>query len=198
MGSRINILPDPAFLDLKPVLSDRLARIGATIHAQQFGALFDPLMRHALQQGFAEAGAHEGTVWLLDDTGENLVPAYNTGPDAEQLRGFKQPLNTGLICMVFGSEQPFLENEVTKNSQQCKLLDKLLGVQTYAMIAVPFYFLDGCRGVISCVQLKRVGSAEPDPSGFQPEHLASVQRAATILSQLVEYRLLSYAVGWAC
>jgi hypothetical protein len=198
LGSRLNILPDPAFLDLKPVLSERLARIGATIHAQQFDALLDPLMRYTLQQGFAEAGAHEGTIWLLDDTGENLVPAYNTGPDAEQLRGFKQPLNTGLICMVFGSEQPFLENEVCHNAKQSKLLDKLLQVQTFAMIAVPFYFLDGCRGVISCVQLKRPGSAEPDPAGFQPQHLESVQRAATVLSQLIEYRLLSCAVGWSC
>ncbi len=198
MGARLNILPDPAFMDLKPVLSERLARIGATIHAQQFGAVLDPLMRQTLQQGFAEAGAHEGTIWLLDDTGENLTPAYNTGPDAEKLRGFKQPLNTGLICMVFGSEQPFLENEVTRNSQQSKLLDKLLKVQTYAMIAVPFYFLDGCRGVISCVQLQRPGSGEPDPPGFQPQHLASVQRTAAVLSQLIEYRLLSCTVGWAC
>jgi len=198
LAARLNILPDPAFLDLKPVLSERLARIGATIHSSQFGALLDPLMRHALQQGFVEAGAHEGTVWLLDENGENLVPAYNTGPNAEQLRGFKQPLNTGLICMVFGSEQPFLENEVCHNTKQSKLLDKLLQVQTFAMIAVPFYFLDGCRGVISCVQLKRVGSTEPDPPGFQPGHLESVQRAATVLSQLIEYRLLSCAVGWAC
>jgi len=188
---------EPAFEDLKPVLQERLARVGASIHIEQFGAIFDPLMRQILQQGFAEAGAHEGTVWLLDEGGEHLTPAYNSGPQADQFVGkFKQPLNAGLICMVFASEQPFLENEVWKNAQQSKLLDSMLEVQTFAMIAVPFNFLRACRGVISCVQLKHSRSREPDPAGFRPEHLASIQRAATLLSQLIESRLLSRTVGW--
>ena len=107
MTARLNIVPDQAFLDLKPILSERLARIGATIHAEQFRALLDPLTRQAIQQGFAEAGAQDGAVWLLDETSEHLEPAYGTGTHAEQLVGrFKQPLNEGLICMVFASE-PF-------------------------------------------------------------------------------------------
>lgn len=194
----LNILPEPSFEQLKPVLHERLARVGASIHAEQFADLFDPLMRHTLQRGLAEAGAHEGTVWLLDEPGENLIPAYNTGPNADKFVGkFKQPLKSGLICMVFASEQPFLENEVWQNAEQSKLLDSMLEVQTWAMIAVPFYFLQACRGVISCVQLKAPSSRSPDPAGFKPDHLASVQRAATLLSQLIEYRLLSRTVGWS-
>jgi hypothetical protein len=197
LATRLNILPDPAFAALKPVLSERLARVAANIRPEQFGSLLDPLMRQALQNGFSEAGAHEGTVWLLDETGENLVPGYNTGPDAGRLVGqFKQPLNSGLICMVFATEQPFLENEVSKNAQQSKLLDSLLETQTYAMIAVPFHFLHDCRGVVSCVQLKRPGSGEANPPGFLPGHLASVERATALLSQLIEFRLLSQTVGW--
>ena len=109
----------------------------------------------------------------------------------------KQPLNSGLICMVFASEQPFLENEVWKNAQQSQLLDRMPGVQTYAMIAAPFYFLQGCRGVISCVQLKTPGSVKAEPKGFRPEHLSSIQRATAVLSQLIEFRLLSRTVGWS-
>ena len=75
---RLNILPEPAFLDLKQVLSERLARIGSSIHAAQLNSLLEPLMQQALQAGFEAAGADEGTVWLLDEAGENLVPAYNT------------------------------------------------------------------------------------------------------------------------
>ena len=84
MATRINIVPDPAFAGLKPGLSERLARIGASIRAEQFDSILDPLMRQALEKGFSEAGAHEGTVWLLDEAGENLTPAYNTGPNAGQ------------------------------------------------------------------------------------------------------------------
>jgi len=162
-------------------------------------------MRQTIERGFAEAGADEGTVWLLDQAGEFLVPAWNSGPHADKVVGkFKQPLKAGLICMVFSSEQPFLENEVWKNAKQSKLLDSMLEVQTRAMIAVPFYFLRACRGVVSCVQLNKPGaetsrstSGAITPNGFRPEHLAHVQRATAVLSQLVELKLLSCTVGWS-
>jgi hypothetical protein len=191
------MLPDPAFLDLKAVLSERLERVAASVQPEQFESLLDPLMRQTLERGFTEAGAHEGTVWLLEQGGEFLVPAWNSGPRASRLVGkFKQPLSAGLICMVFSSEQPFLENEVWKNNRQSKLLDSLLGVQTSAMIAVPFYFLRGCRGVVSCVQLKDSKANVQEPPGFRPDHLGHIQRATALLSQLVELKLLSRTVGW--
>jgi hypothetical protein len=196
LNARLNILPDPAFLELKGALSERLERIAGSIHPEQFGSLLDPLMRQTIEHGFAEAGADEGTVWLLDQAGEFLVPAWNTGPHAERFVGkFKQPLNAGVICMVFSSEQPFLENEVWKNSRHSKLLDSTLKVQTGAMIAVPFYFLRGCRGAVSCVQLNKPDA--PAGAGFRPEHLAHVQRATAILSQLIELKLLGCTVGWS-
>jgi hypothetical protein len=196
LNTRLNILPDPAFLDLKSVLSERLERIAASVQPEQFASLLDPLMRQTIEHGFAEAHADEGTIWLLDQTAEFLVPAWNTGPHADQLVGkFKQPLNAGVICMVFSSEQPFLENEIWKNSRHSKLLDSMLKLQTNAMIAVPFYFLRACRGVLSCVQLNK--SDTPAGGGFHAEHLAHVQRATAILSQLIELRLLSCTVGWS-
>jgi hypothetical protein len=195
--ARVNSLPDPAFQQLRPVLAERLERLASSLRPEQFGSVLSPLMREVLERGFAQARADEGTVWLLDEAGENLMPAYNTGPQAAQLVGrFKQPLNSGLICMVFASEQPFIENEVWKNARQSKLLDIHLQVQTWAMIAVPFYFLGSCRGVISCVQLKRATASEPQPPGFGPEHFASVQLTAALLSRLTEFELLSRAVGW--
>jgi hypothetical protein len=195
--TRLNILPDPGFLDLQAELSERLTRIGAGIHAEQFIALADPLMREVFHTGVAEAGAHEGTIWLVDEAGEYLVPAINTGPQAGQMVGrFRQPLNSGLICMVFASEQPFLENDVSKSPERSKLLDSLLQVETAALIAVPFYFLRACRGVISCVQLAGKDDSPGSSRGFRPQHLACMQRTASIMSQLVEYQLLSSAVGW--
>jgi len=205
LNARLNILPDPAFLNLKSVLSERLERIAGGLQPEQFTSLLDPLMRQTIEHGFAEAGANEGTIWLLDHAGESLVPAWNSGPHADKLVGkFKQPLNAGLICMVFSSEQPFLENEVWKNSRQSKLLDSMLEVQTSAMIAVPFYFLRACRGVVSCVQLNKPGvesgrnpTGDTTSTGFRPEHLTSVQRATAVLSQLVELKFLSCTVGWS-
>ena len=191
MAARRNLLPEPALADLKSELWERMSRIGDEIHASQFRQLIDPLIQQVLEQGFKEAGAHEGTVWLVDAATQFLEPAFNNGPHAEQIiEQFKQPLNSGLISMVFASEQSFIENDVSRSSQQSKLLDTQLQVKTHALIAVPFHFLNACRGVISCVQLKRTDPRAPQPTGFQPAHLAAVQRAATLLAQLIEYRLL--------
>ncbi len=196
--ARLNILPDPAFLELRPVLSERLGRIGDRIYPGEFSSLLDPLMREELEHGFREARADEGTVWLLDESRKNLVPGFNSGARAADLVGkFTQPLNAGLICMVFAGEQPFLENEVWKNSHQSKLLDSMLGTRTCAMIAVPFYFLQACRGVISCVQMQPTGLTQPEPPGFGPADLAAIQRTGALLSELIEYRLLSQTVGWS-
>jgi hypothetical protein len=197
LTDRLNILPDPAFQRLKPALRAHLAQVVADIHSGQFAALLDPLLRELMQQGFAEAGADEGTVWLVDKAGENLVPAHNTGPQSAKMVGsFKQPLNSGLICMVFASEQPFLENEVFKNARQSKALDKLLRSETFAMIAVPFYLLGECQGVVSCVQLKRPEAGPAPPPGFRPDHLVRVQRMTAVFSQLLEYRILCRTIGW--
>ncbi len=199
MTTRLNLLPDPAFLKLRPELTKRLTRIGAELEAEQFRALLDPLMLDVLHRGVAEAGAQEGTLWLADEAGEFLVPAYNTGPHAEKFVGqFKQPLNAGLICMVFCSEQPFLENDASKNPNQSKLLDALLKVETTALIAVPFYLFHACRGILSCVQLSRTDGSAAVPAGFHAKDLAGIQRTSGLLSQLIEYQLLSNAIGWSC
>src|SRR5215213_4197537 len=117
--SRLNIVPDPGFVSLKPRLAERMERVGESLFDEQFRALIDPLIGQVLERGFTDAGADEGTVWLLDATREHLVPAHNTGPRAMELVGkFKQPFGGGLVCMVFASEQPFVENEVWKNQQQ--------------------------------------------------------------------------------
>jgi hypothetical protein len=191
------MLPEPAFAELKPLLNERLQRVREKLHFEQFSTLFDPLLRQVLEKGFTDSEADEGTLWLLDEAQENLVPAFNNGPNAGGLVGrFKQPLSKGLVCMVFASEQPFLENDVWKNPAQSKELDALLRHQTQSMIAVPFYVLRACRGVISCVRLNTSPPKERADQGFQPKHLAIVERTSALLSELLDFRLLSQTVGW--
>ena len=158
MSARLNLCTDPAFATLQPLLLERMARLGAEIHAAQFAALLDPLLREIIKQGFADAGAHEGTVWLVDAAGESLEPAHTVGPHADKIVGqFKQPLGSGLISMVFATEQPFLENEVTRNAQQSKLLDAQLDVQTHSLIAgaVSFSQCLSRRGFLRAFQVGR-------------------------------------------
>ena len=60
-------------------------------------------------------------------------------------------LAVAIVSLVAASEHPFVENNVYKNIKQDKALDEKLEKMTYAMVAVPLYFLNEVRGVISCV-----------------------------------------------
>ena len=77
----------------------------------------------ALASAFQSAHADEGTVWLLNPAGDHLVACYNSGPDAERIAGFQQPLGKGIISMVMETEQSFCENNIHRNSTQDKRLD---------------------------------------------------------------------------
>jgi hypothetical protein len=194
--NRITILPDERFSAVRSALLERLTSIAANITAENIGSLFDGTMRSVIDFGFKETGASEGTIWILEPPISALVPCFNSGPNANSIVGqFKQPLNAGLISMVFATQQPFLENEVFANKSQDKSLDSALRLQTYAMIAVPLYFLEDCRGVISCVQLKVPGSAEPDPPGFDEGGKARLSHTSTVFGRLLDYRLLRATMG---
>jgi hypothetical protein len=196
MSRRFNLLADPSFGPLQSALQERIGAAAAALDAETFPDLFDPVMRGVFATSLANAGAHEGALWLVDAAGENLVPVINTGPNAEGFVGeYRQPLSRGLISMVFATEQPFCENEVYRHQVQDKTLDSRLGVLTCSMIAVPFYFARQLRGVISCVQLKPQDAPE-DPPGFSMASIRDVQLAAEVLSRLLDHRLVAVTVGW--
>jgi hypothetical protein len=196
MPTRFTVQPDERFAPLRSALGERLDLAAGLLNSDNFSTFLDPLMRHTLLNGFDRAGAGEGTVWLLDSAKVNLVAAFNSGPNAERIvRLYKQPMNSGMIGFVAASEQPICENEVYKSERQDKTLDRKLDVVTSAMIAVPFSFMRRMRGVISCVQLKPKGSANPDPSGFSPENLRTMEFAARLASKLIDLKLLALTLG---
>ena len=202
MPGRLNIFPDQRLLDVRPALQEYLRRVGQNITPEEFPKLIDSVIFDLLSDYFGRVGAHEGSIWILDASREFLVNAYNSGPNASKIVGFRQPIREGIVSMVLATEQGFVENEVYRNENHSKLLDNQLGVVTYAMIAVPFYFLSDCRGVISCVQLSQVKKErgqliplEPSPAGFGFESLLPVQQAASVIRDLLDLRVIRSAFG---
>jgi hypothetical protein len=156
-----------------------------------------------LKDTFARISADEGSIWLLDREKQNLVVAYNSGPNTEKIMGFQQPVTKGIVSLVVASEHAFVENQVFKNAKHSPTLDRKLHKSTYAMIAVPLYFLNEVRGVISCVQLQdteerdgKLVAVGPTPPGFGPPELNAIQTIAAVVRDLIDYRLLGTAVGW--
>ena len=203
MSTRLNFLPDERFGPLRAPLTERLRRMADLITPENFPSLLDFRMTNLLGDVFAVVKADEGSVWILDQPREHLVVSYASGPHAAGIAGFKQPLSAGIVSTSFISEQGFAENEVYRHELHSKILDEKLHVTTYAMIVVPFYLLNACRGVISCVQLINVrheeGQSVPTtetPPGFGMGSLDAVKRAALVLTDLINYRLLCTAIGW--
>ena len=194
MADRLTFIPHPKMGPLKGDLENRLESMAQMISSENYAFFQDKLMELVLREGFARANAAEGTVWLLDQKRENLVPVFNTGPKAEEFVGkHRQPLGAGIISMVAISEQSFCENRVWENAAQDKTLDEKLNVRTYAMAVVPLYYGSDLRGVVSCVQLFAKGKRMP--GGFTPDSLQQLELTAAVLSKLIDYQLLNAAIG---
>ena len=202
-ATRANFLPEQRFVPLRPALQEHLAKLGAAITPENFLSICDEMVLKLLKETFARISANEGSIWLLDAEKQHLVVAYNSGPNTEKIMGFKQPVSRGIVSLVVASEHAFVENQVYKNAKHSATLDKKLHKTTYAMIAVPLYFLNEVRGVISCVQLLdvmvhggQVAATGETPSGFGPAELNAIQTIAAAVRDLIDYRLLGTAVGW--
>jgi hypothetical protein len=200
---RANFLPEQRFIPLRPALQEHLAKIGNAISPGNFLSICDEMLVKFLTDTFERVSADAGSIWLLDEEKQNLVVAFNSGANADKIVGFKQPLSKGIISLVVASEKAFIDSNVYKNANYSAVLDEKLHNTTYAMIALPLYFLNQVRGVISCVQLLDVllQQGEPVPAGktppgFKPQHLVAIQRASVVIKDLIDYRLLATAVGW--
>jgi hypothetical protein len=202
-STRANFLPEPRFIPLRPALQEHLSKLGVAVTPENFLSVCDEMILKILKETFARIDADEGSIWLLDPEKQHLIVAFNSGPNTAKITGFKQPLSKGIVSLVVASEHAFVENQVYKNAKHSKDLDKKLQKTTYSMIAVPFYFLNEVRGVVSCVQLLDVevrdGQAEATgdtPRGFGPAELNAIQTVAAVVRDLIDYRLLGTAVGW--
>lgn len=143
-----------------------------------------------LADAVRDAGATEGCVWVVDETQEVLVPVWNNGArGSDFVMSFTQPLDRGIISMVFATEQPFIENEARSNRRLDSRLDNRLGVRTEALIAVPLLVEGRCIGVVSCVRLAgEISDVQIEADGasglrFETPALSVMYRAAQYLGQ---------------
>jgi hypothetical protein len=200
---RSNFLANERFLPLRSILQDHLQRIAGTITPENFPEICSDLTWWLLKNSLNQAEADEGSVWIVDPEMKHLVISYNSGPNAANVVGFRQSLEEGIVSLVFANEQSFVESEVYRNTRHSGILDEKLGVTTYAMMVVPFYFLNECRGVISAVKLMEAtasaGKIFPkgnSPGAFDLDDLSALQNAALIIRDLIDYRLLKTTVAW--
>jgi transcriptional regulator with GAF, ATPase, and Fis domain len=159
----------------------------------QLVELLDPVSLDLLCSAFLEVGGCEGTVWIADERAGHLVACFNSGEDHESLVGFRQPVGQGIISMVYAQQQPYCENDIQASDGHDDTLDRKISKHTTAMIAVPFYFGFGLRGVISCVQLEET---ERVREGFSSGDVEILARTSNVIERLINELLFSSALGF--
>jgi hypothetical protein len=140
------------------------------------------------------AEADQGALWLVDDQKHELRPCFSIGEHSEFfLREIRQPLSSGLISMVFFTEDSICEAEVGRRSEYCPDVDSRLGAKTQAMIAIPVFFAQRCRGVFSAV-LFEASFKTKHKEAFLHSDFEKLSQACTIWSELIDSQLAGVAM----
>jgi hypothetical protein len=148
--------------------------------AESFGLLRDAVVT---------VGADTGALWLVDDLKHELRPCFSLGENSELfLREIRQPLSSGLISMVFFTENSICEAEVGRRSEYCPDVDSRLGAKTKAMIAIPVFFAQRCRGVFSAVLFEASPNVK-HKEVFLHSDFETLSQAATLWSELIDSQL---------
>ncbi|HQZ26995.1 MAG: GAF domain-containing protein [Verrucomicrobiales bacterium] len=192
-GVQTKLLRHPGLADSAVILERHFDDWIEATDPMQLVELLDPVSLGLLRTAFAEAGGCEGTVWIADERSYRLVACFNSGEDQDSLVGFQQPMGQGIISMVYAQQQPYCENAIQASDGHDDTLDRKIAKHTTAMIAVPFYFGFGLRGVISCVQLEET---ERVREGFSSGDVEILARTSNLLERLINELLFSSALGF--
>ncbi|MBP83249.1 MAG: hypothetical protein CMO61_05315 [Verrucomicrobiales bacterium] len=193
-GTCAKLLRKPELAKLGVDLEEHLENWIKSSSAADLFRVFDDGCMALLREAFLKIGGCEGTVWLVDEEELNLVAVYNSGNDASTLVGFEQPVGSGIISMVFAQQQPYCENDIGTSHGHDDTLDKKISKHTTAMIAVPFYFARGIRGVVSCVQLQEIDTVNAK-QGFSSNDVTELVKVTNLAERLINETLQSLALG---
>jgi hypothetical protein len=147
-----------------------------------------------LRDAVTATDADEGALWLVDDVKRELRPCFSIGEHSEIfLNEIRQPLTSGLISMVFFTEDSICEAEVGRRSEYCPDVDSRLGAKTKAMIAIPVFFAQRCRGVFSAV-LFEVSPQVTHKEAFLHSDFETLSQAATLWGELMDSQLAGVGI----
>ncbi len=103
-----------------------------------------------VEQAQRMIGAEAATVWLFDETGEELVPVAARGPKAELLKDLRLRRSEGLAGRVAETGEAVLVEDVTRDERWAGRFDQATGFVTRSLLVVP---LPVGEEIIGCLQL---------------------------------------------
>ncbi|MCH6257965.1 GAF domain-containing protein [Puniceicoccaceae bacterium K14] len=192
-----NYIPDPEIVGFASRLDNALQSLAETASPAEMASLVEFVSGRYLLSCFQDINALEGSIWIVDELGKNLVPIYNSGIHSDNfVLKFKQPIYQGIISMVFATEMPFLEKDIENNRKHDDSLDKMLKLKTESMAIVPLFYAGAIRGVISAINFSP-DSVQPEKSKNDYEHhiLNTLQSSSAVIGKLIDSEMREICLG---
>jgi signal transduction histidine kinase len=114
----------------------------------------EPLLQNILDSGVAILNCEAGSLFLVDETTDELVFNATAGPVARNLAGTRLPAGTGIVGEAVQNRKPIISNNVEQNTSWAATTDKSTGFITRAILAVPMLIKERVIGVVEVINRK--------------------------------------------
>ena len=109
------------------------------------------LINHILSSALQAVDSDNGSLLLLDEETNELVFVEVTGPQSDQLVGYRMPADQGIVGATISSRTPMLVPDVRKDPQWFSQIDESIGFETLSIMCVPVMDGDRPLGAIEIV-----------------------------------------------
>ncbi len=145
LSSRIELAEQKETLDLTQLELDLYKEI-AKLTRTGYG--LERLLDRVMEKVLKITGTEAGTLFMLDESGDNLVFSVVKGAKAKELVGQKISLDEGIAGWVARTGLPHLSSRPSKDTRWSRRFDKSLGFKTRDLLAVPIQSGEEAVGVI--------------------------------------------------
>jgi signal transduction histidine kinase len=114
----------------------------------------EPLLQNILDNAVTILNCEAGSLFLVDETTDELVFKATAGPVAQNLAGQRLPPGTGIVGEAVQNRKPVITNNVQQTQAWSASTDKNTGFITRALLAVPMQVKERIIGVLEVINRK--------------------------------------------
>lgn len=111
----------------------------------------EPLLQKILESAVTILNCEAGTLFLLDETTDELVFRVVIGPAAQSLIGQRLPRGKGIASKAVLERKAVIENNVEADTSWDASTDKRTGFRTRSILAVPLELKERVIGVVEVI-----------------------------------------------
>lgn len=133
----------------------QVAALAVTIAAP---ATHDQLLDGIVRTAAQVIGARSGTLFLLDEAGEELIFAVAVGPKAEEAKAFRVPVGHGIAGLVALTGQAMAISDAQQDPRHARDLAQAIGYLPHSILCLPLFHQDQVVGVLELLDKEEEAS----------------------------------------